>query len=271
MKLSWLLKKTSLTLIFVTIFLGASCLKKQNLLEENFGTPVEPEQIATALSSGFGLIDYADIKPNEKSSLVLTQSIQDGSAQVIEQQDVTILNVNNNSTTLELKLLAKIYAPSSSSDMAPTEWDPVFTKYGGFAFATNSTTSGPMYLFQVFQNLALGSCYDDGNYPESCHNLVVTDVNYRVPTSSAYQHNCTDIYNCFIPAKKIEFDMIRKYEFESDGKPRRIHYTLVMSPHVPFTARVLKYCTRALYDINGVPQKVLADICYNINSYTFGQ
>lgn len=265
------MKNVIISLVFGTIILAASCLKKQNLEEEIFSSAVPPEEIASALGEGFGSINYSDIKVNEKSSLVLTQSIQDGSAIPIEQQDITISYIDNSATALELKLLAKIFTPSLGADVAPTEWNPVFTKYGGFALATNSTTSGPLYMFQTFQNLALGSCYDDGNYPESCHNLVVTNINYRVPSSAAYQHTCTDIYNCYIPAKKVEFDMIRKYEFESDGKPRRIHHTMILSQHVPFLSRVLSYCTRALYDIEGVPQKILADLCYNVNNYTFGQ
>lgn len=264
-------KNIIVTLIFSAIFLGASCLKKQNLLEEAFSAPVPPEQIASALGEGFGYINYNDIKVNDKTSIVLSQTIQDGATQILEQQDVTIESVNNNNTTLELKVLAKIFNPLESTDVAPVEWNPVFAKYSGYAFATDSSASGPTYLFQVLQNLALGSCYDDGSYPETCHNLSVTSVDYKVPVSSAYQHSCADIYNCYIKAKKIEFDLIRKYEFESDGKPRRLHYTLVLSPSVPFTARVLRYCTRALYDVSGVSQKILADLCYNVNGYTFGQ
>ena len=129
----------------------------------------------------------------------------------------------------------------------------------------------PMYMFQVLQNLALGSCYDDGNYPETCHNLVITAMDYKVPSSAAYQHPCVDVYNCFIKAKKVEFDLVRKYEIESDGKPKRIHYTLILSKQVPFTSRVLRYCTRTLYEIPNVSQKILADLCYNVNNYTFGE
>ncbi len=90
-------------------------------------------------------------------------------------------------------------------------------------------------------------------------------------SAAAYQHSCTDIYNCLIKAKRVEFDLVRKYELESDGKPKRIHYTLILSKQVPFTSRVLRYCTRTLYEIPGATQKILADLCYNVNNYTFGQ
>lgn len=266
--------------IFSAILISASCLKKQNLIEENMSAAVPPTQIATAISEGFGLINYSDMKPNEMSSIVLTQSIQDGTPQTLEQQDVTIQKVNNTSTFLELNVIStKIKYAGGQTTQSTRAWNKIFQKYSGYAFSmnqnaqTSATTDvdEPMYMFQVIQNLALGSCYDDGNYPETCHNLVTSDLNYKVPTSAAYQYACADIFNCFIKAKKIEFDLVRKYELESDGKPKRIHYTLILTSEAPFSARVLRYCTRSLYDIPGAPQKVLADICYNINSYTYGQ
>lgn len=268
------------TLIFAGIFFGASCLKKQNLEEESLGFSVPPQEIAAALESGFGELDYNQIKVNEKSSIILTQAIQDGSPQTLEQQDITIQSVTNAPSYLQLDFLAKTIQYSGGSTNEDIRvWNKVFTKYSGYAFAAQnsqinaqSDLDEPLFMFQIIQNLALGSCYEDSSsYPESCHNLQVSDVNYKVPPIAANQHGCADIHNCFIPAKRIEFDLVQKYNLESDGKPKRIHYTLVLSPHVPFNSRVLKYCSRTLYDIPGIPQKVLADLCYTVNNYTFGQ
>ncbi len=271
-------KKIILAVVFCGILFGASCLKKINLEDEALGDSVGPEQISAALGDGFGVIDYNDIKINEKSSIVLSQTIQDGATQVLEQQDVTVQTVNNNPTTLELGVLSRILRYSGSNTTESSRfWNKVFYKYSGFAFSMNQNAQvaaevdEPMYMFLVLQNLALGSCYDDGNYPETCHNLVITEMDYKVPSSAAYQHPCVDIYNCFIKAKKVEFDLVRKYEIESDGKPKRIHYTLILSKQVPFTSRVLRYCTRTLYEIPNVSQKILADLCYNVNNYTFGE
>lgn len=270
----------ALLVIFTAVFLATSCLKKQNLQIEDLGSSVPPEEISSALSDGFGIIDYNDIKVNENTKVVLTQSIQDGANQVLEKQDVTVLSINNNSLTLELSVLATITNYSGGSSTQDTRvWNKVFTKYSGYAFSLNKSIAAnaaneihePMYMFQMIQNLALGSCYNEGNYPETCHNLTVTELNYRVPPEAADQHACIDIYNCYIKAKKLEFDLIRKYDLESDGKPKRIHYTLVLSKQTPFTAKVLHYCTRSLYDITGVPQKILADLCYSVVDYTFGQ
>lgn len=273
-------KNLILTFIFAGIFCGASCMKKQNLENDNLGAAIPPEQVAAALSDGFGVLNYDDIKTNEKTSLIVTQKIQDGTPQTLQQQDITIQSVTNSSASLNLDVLATITNYSSGhTDTSTRVWNKVFTKYSGYAFsmsqqdvraADSTTTNEPSYLFQVVQTLALGSCYDGGSYPESCYNLSTTPVDYHVPPASAAQHNCSDIYNCYIKATQIEFDMLQKYNLDTDGKPQRVHYKLILSPNVPFTARVLEYCSRALYTVDGVPQKVLADICYDVNSYTFG-
>lgn len=276
--------KNSVSFIIISaIFFGASCLKKQNLEEDNLGAVIPPEQIAAAISNGlglannarmstgFGLMNYDEIKANETTSITLSQTIQDGVTQNIEQQNVTILEVHNTDSQLEIQALAKIFTPPDTTNTAASVFPIFFTKYQGYAFRNTSSSDGPIFLFQVIQSLALNSCYDEGDYPETCHNLTVVDYDHKVPFSLASQHpSCdTNPTNCYIKAKRIEFDLIRKYEIESDGKPKRIHYTLELSQEVPFTAKVLRYCTRTLYDITGVPQKILADLCYSVNNYTF--
>ena len=167
---------------------------------------------------------------------------------------------------------------STGNTIDTRDWDQTFPKYSGFAFSLNqgageaatADLNAPIFTFKLVQGIALGSCYDGGTYPETCHNLVVTDLDYRVPSISADQHQCVDIYNCFIKAKKIEFDLLQKYNLEADGTPRRVHYSLILSQAVPFTSKVLQYCTRAVYQLIGVEQKVMADICYKVNKYSFG-
>jgi hypothetical protein len=277
--LNKLTKKIALVSILTAIMFGASCLKKQNLEEDSLSNAIAAEQIADAISDGYGPINYNDMKPNEMSSIVLTQAIQGGSPQTLEQQDVTIQSINNTPTQLELNVLTTTTQYSGGQTSQSTRaWNRIFKKYSGYALSMNheaqeqaASANEPMYMFQIIQNLALGSCYDDGSYPETCHNLVVTDLNYKVPVAAAHQHACADIHNCFVKAKRIQFDLIRKYELESDGKPKRIHYTLILSKEVPFSSKVLRYCTRSLYDIPNIPQKVLADLCYNVNNYTFGR
>lgn len=266
--------------VFICIGFGASCLKKQNLEEDYMGEAVPPEVIAEALGDAFGSLDYNQIKKNEVSDIILTQSMQDGAPQSLVQQDVTILEVNNQPSYLQIKSYAKLTNYSSTGNSTDIrDWDQTFNKYGGFAFSLNqgvkeastNDLEAPLFMFQLIQNIALMSCYDGDSHPETCHNLQVTEIDYKVPPAAAGQHDCADLYNCFIKAKRIEFDLLQKYNVGEDGKARRVHYDLVISQNVPYTARVLQFCTRALYEIEGLEQKVLADLCYKVNKYTYGQ
>ena len=279
MILSRLQKRSLITIVSLGILFGASCLKKQNLLVEDLGAAVSAEEIANALDQAFGPINYSDMKTNEMTDIVVSQRIQDGAAQNLEEQNISIQSIDNQANYLEIKSHSIMTAFSSSGNVTDErDWDQTFPKYSGFAFSAStdahqtatSDLSAPIFTFKLVQGIAMGSCFDGGTYPETCHNLSVVDLDYPVPTVAAPQHNCADVYNCFVKAKKIEFDLLQKYATEADGSARRIHYTLIISPEVPFTSRVLKYCTRALYDITGVPQKVLADVCYDVNKYSFG-
>lgn len=266
-------------LIFAGIMFGASCLKKTDLQVEDLGALAAPDDIASALGNAFGPINYNDMKPNETSSIMVSQKIQDSTTQNIQQQDVTLLALNNQPNYLQIKSRALMTNFTSAGNVTDErEWDQYFQKYSGFAFMTSNQThqsSGvqlnePFFTFMFVQSLALTSCDPSGSYPESCYSLSVNDVDYRVPANSASQHGCADQFNCYIKAKKIEFDQLLQYKTDSNGKPHRVHHSFIISQSVPFTARVLEYCTRSLYDIDGVEQKVLADICYRVNKYSFG-
>jgi len=301
-KLKLTRKRIVLSLIAVGIATAASCLKKTDLQMDDLGSALDAQDIANALDTSFGPINYDDIKANEMTDLVISQSIQAGTPQNLEDQFITIKAINNIDAYLEIQSNAIMTTFSSSGNIVDQrDWDQYFPKYNGFAFsaagklstmsvnsnmtaqqaalATKAATAqsmssgdlqGPIFTFQLVQSLALASCQDSGSYPETCYNLTVSDIDWHVPPASAGQHNCDDIYNCFIKAKHIEFDQLQNYNLDANGKPRRVHYALTISQAVPFTSRVLEYCTRALYDITGADQKVMADICYKVNRYSFG-
>jgi hypothetical protein len=294
-------KRIVLSLIALGIATAASCLKKTDLQVDDLGSAIEAQDIALALDDAFGPIDYNSIKDNEMTDLVISQRIQDGAVQNIQEQNITVKGIENTSSYLRIISHTIMTTFSSSGNVVDErDWDQYFPKYSGFAFsvpnkpvtssadATAPTASklavqskgevsqqatgdldAPLYTFKLIQSLALASCYDGGTYPETCHNLAVVEFDWKVPAVSANQHGCNDPYNCYIKAKRVEFDLLQKYNLDSDGKPRRVHYSLVLSQEVPFTSRVLEYCTRALYDI-GADQKVLADMCYKVNRYSFG-
>ncbi len=258
---------------FILIFLGlSSCLKKTDLTQDNLGPAINPIEMTKTLGAGFGTFDYNEIKPGEFTSVLQSQRIQDSVNQNLQQEGITVDKMVNDSEKLSLDLIVQkeVYSGGQTSQ-STVKWPMAFKKSSNQTTAvdTKENARPPVLTFLTFQALAFGSCYDEGKYPETCHLLTSKDIQYKVPVAAMNQHNCSDPTNCFIPAKKIEFDMISKYSLDKDGKPVRTHYTLVLSPHVPFLSRVLQICSRGIYEMNN-DQKILADLCYTVNNYAAG-
>ena len=282
--------KCMLNIILTTtlLFTLTSCLKKQDLSSEDLGPAINPDELSKAVAKGFGPYDYNDIKPNERSSYTKTQTIQDTSSSPVEQQDITVNSVENTSDALNWDLTVALtsYAGGQSSLMVRNWNTPIQKRYAQLnsqqidtqkaeslprSFSTfESTGFMPTILFLQWPALVFGSCRDEGKLPETCHNLQVTEFQYRVPKNAAGQHNCTKPETCFVTAQKIEFDLIQKAVIDQDGKPRRTHFSMILSPEVPFFSRFLQLCTRSLYEVSGLSSKILADQCYTINDYAFG-
>lgn len=269
------MKKLLCILIFLALATNTSCLKKQNLEEEDLGPAFAPESLSTAMTEGFGSLDYGAISANEFSSYVLTQKIQDSYLETLEQQDITIETSTDTTEKLSMDLvLTKIKYSGGQSSQSTRKWNQEFIKSSGKALSQSIKTLAdndpPTFLFLYFQSIAFGACYDEGDYPETCHRLSVSDFQFPVPQTAASQHNCQEGADCFINARKIEFDMIQKNVTDKDGKPRRVHYTIILSKETPYLSRVLQFCSRTLYSVSNSQQKILADLCYNVNNYAFG-
>lgn len=276
-------KKSLAVLICAVTVITTSCLKKQDLHNEDLGPAIASIEVTKALGTAFGSYDYNEIKPKEFTSLLLTQKIQDSVTQSIEQQGITVENSVNAVDKLELDLIVQdeLYSNGQTSQ-STRKWPIVINKSSDSTAQevgrmsldrtahTLSDAQSPMLTFLMFEVLAFGSCFNEGKYPETCHQLKTTNIQYKVPLAAANQHNCPDILNCYIPAKQVEFDIVRKYQLDQDGNPKRTHYTVVLSPQVPFLSRVLQLCSRSVYEISNSNQRILADICYSVNNYAAG-
>ena len=206
-------KRSLVAIVGLGILFGASCLKKTNLMVEDLGTPVSAADVANALDQAFGPIAYGDMKSNEMTDIVVSQRIQDGATQNLEEQNITIQSIVDQTSSLEIKSHTIMTAFSSSGNVTDErDWDQVFPTYSGFAFSANTDThqsatgtdlSAPIFTFKLIQGLAMGSCYDGGTYPEVCYNLNVVDLDYPAPVIAAPQLGCPDPYNCKVKAKKI--------------------------------------------------------------------
>lgn len=256
-----------------------SCLKKQDLSSEDLGPAIQPMQLTKAMGEGYGSYDFNEIKKDEFSSLMYSWRLQDSMTQNVWQQGMTVKESINTVDSLKLDVIVQKDTYSNGQTSQSTrDWPLEFTKNAG----VNSTSTkklvtmatdpdAPKLMFLFFQGYAFGSCYDSGTDPQTCHNLSVTDVQYRVPPAAAVQQKCDDVTNCFVPAKKIEYDMLEKAYLDKNGNPNRSHVTMVLSPHVPFLSRFLKLCVRSLFDFTGSNQQTLADVCYTVNNFASGQ
>jgi hypothetical protein len=254
-----------LLVICATLF-NTSCLKKQNLNDDNLGPAIEAQALTEAISTGLGPYSYKQIKKGELSSFILTQTIQDIRTMTIEQQDLTIRDVAVTDDFVKLdSFVTKLKYNGNQTATTSREW----TDYWPPA-SVQQAEERPTYLFQNLEMLAFYSCVNSGKYPETCHQLQVTDFKYRVPVTAASQHNCPDIYECYVDARQIEFDAVSLAVIDKDGKPKRTHYTIIVSKDVPFLSKMLMYCTRSIYEMRD-SQKILADVCATVNSYAAGQ
>lgn len=267
--------KLKILLVLLSLAAVTSCLKKMDLKDDNLGPAIDPMLLTKTLGQAIGTFDYNEIKPNEFTSVMQSQKIQDGITQNLQQEGISVTSMINDSEKLFLDLVVQTeeYNGGQTTQSAPVAWPLTFKKPAAKALANTVTAQEnarpPVLTFLTFQALAFGSCYDEGRYPETCHRLTSKDIQYRVPIAAQNQHSCADPNNCYISAKEIEFDMISKYATDKDGKPLRTHYTIILTPHVPFLSRVLKICTRGIYEMSN-EQKILADLCYSVTNYRAG-
>ncbi|MBC7421599.1 MAG: hypothetical protein H7328_12800 [Bdellovibrio sp.] len=271
---------TTALLIAAILSFNMSCMKKQNLDDDNLGDPIKPAALLSAISDGLGTYSY-DIKQDESSSYVLSQSVQAGTPYNLEQQDLTVTAVVATNTSIKFDSLVTktIYSDNQTSQSIPRSWsyqigsDPATqnSKKSDEEAKPNAELEPPLYLFRMLESVAYTSCEAEGENAAACYQLHFVDFKLRVSPSMATQHQCANVNQCYIEARKIEFDTVSYKVLDKDNKPLRIHYTMTISKDVPFLSKMLQLCYRRLYTITSSQQKVMADTCYSVNNYTFGR
>lgn len=264
------MKKILTSLLLISVLASASCMKKQDLDSEDLGPAVASVELTKALASGFGPYDYNDIKTNEFNNLLLTVRIQDTVTQPLEQQGITIQKKTDSADKISLELLVQteIYSDENSSS-GTRQWNIDLRKVGSLSKTTDPEP--PNLMFKNFEYLAFGSCFNEGEFAQTCHRLNSEDIRIKVPRAAIAQHNCPDPSNCTIAAKKIEFDRVLTTQFDDKGKPIRTHFSMILSREVPFMSRLLQLCMRGVHKLGNPAQEVVAEQCYTVNNYAFGQ
>lgn len=262
-----------LALVVTSLSTNTSCMKKQDLDNEDMGPAVAPTEFTKTLTEGFGVYDYNLIKPNETNSLVTSAKIQDSFSQVLEKQVLVVHNTQNLSDRFVLDLLVtrEIYNNGQSSSSSHAEEVTFNKSYMSTAKTLENKPEPSLLLFDEFIAILIQFCREQSATPTSCHRLTSQEIRIKVPASQASHHGCADANNCTIGAKKIEFDLLKKFKLDQNGKPERNHYSMVLSREAPFMSRVLQLCSRGLTKFSNSNQPIVADICYTVDNYAFGQ
>lgn len=272
------MKNLSVLLLISFVFsFNMSCMKKQNLDDDNLGDPITQESLVSAISDGVGVYDYG-IKKDESSSFVITQSVQAGTPYNLEQQDMTIKEVVRTPETMRIdSFVTKTIFSDSQNSQSSREWSQTFNmgksspELVATAIKPAAEETGPFFLFRLLERMAFGSCQTEGEDAETCYKLQTSDIKLRVSPAIAPQHGCENVNQCYIDARKVEFDTVSSTVIDKDGKALRIHYTMIVSKDVPFLSKMMQLCYKRLYNISSSQQKVMADTCYTVNNYSFGK
>lgn len=261
-----------LALISIALTTNTSCMKKQDLENEDLGPAITPTEFTKTLISGYGSYDYNLIQPQEMNSLVTSVKIQDSISQVLEKQVLVVQNTDNQPDrfVLNMQVTREIYSDGQSSSSTHNE-QITFNKSAANLAKTLADKPEPsLLLFDEFISILISFCREQSTTPTSCHRLTSNDIRLKVPTSQSSHHNCSDPNNCTISAKKIEFDLLKKFKVDQKGNPERSHYSMILSPEAPFMSRVLQLCSRGLTKFSNSNQPIVADVCYTVDNYSFG-
>ncbi|MBC7456735.1 MAG: hypothetical protein H7235_00540, partial [Bdellovibrionaceae bacterium] len=159
--------------------------------------------------------------------------------------------------------------PASSDATLPVSSDATLSAKSEVILPTQDAYR-PSYLFLTLMNLAYNTCYNDGEEPQICYKLQVTDSKKLAPPAAVEHLGCSEAASCFINIRTIEFDNVYSKSLYNDGSARQVHYTIVVSKDAPMLSKLIKYCARTLYDVEH-SQKVVATTCYNVTNFSFGQ
>lgn len=249
--------------IFITLgsililSLNISCLKKQNLEDQNLGPIVAPAEVQQKLGDAIGALDFSTIKVNEYNSLSSSITLEDSQNIKRFKQDLRVKSITNTATEFTIDFI------HSMENYLQT--DLSFANIERTYNPSAPTKNDPLLLPILYYFTGRDYCKED---KVTCHNLTVIPTKAYLNPSLVDSKICPDPQMCQINARKIEFDILDGKELNDQGKPTRSHYTFVVAGQLPFLSKVLQYCVRGLMPYGN--RKVLAENCVFVNSINSG-
>ncbi len=252
------MKNMLIALLSVLILgLNTSCLKKQNLEDQNLGPVVAASEVQEKMGEAIGVLDFGAIKVNESSSLISSITLEDSQNIKRFKQDLRVKSITNTQTEFSIDFIHSV-----ENFLQP---DLTFTNIEKNYNPSSPTKNDPLLLPILYYFTGKDYCKED---KVTCHNLTLTPVKANLNPSLVDPKICPDPKACQISARKIEFDMLDGKELNDQGKPSRSHYTFIVAGQLPFLSKVLQYCVRGLMPYGN--RKVLAENCVFVNSIYSG-
>jgi hypothetical protein len=250
-----------------------SCLKKQNLEDNNLGPAVDANSIQQSMSDAAGGLYLDDARVHEANALMAATTFEDAQTIKLFSQVFTIDSITasgaNTAMNFNYSVTDYINPEQSFSNQR------YILEYGD-ALAQQSRdlrpsaelrqrSASPYFLVGEYSYVANSLC----RLPKvSCHNLTIVDESITLSQSMADPRICSNPTNCVVATKKIEFDLLNANSPEDDGSPQRLHYKLIVAKRLPLLSKVLQYCVRYLADMNN--RKVLAEDCVTVSDFAVG-
>lgn len=270
------LQKLIISLAAVALLLTqTSCLKKQNLEDNNLGPAVDANTIQQSMGGAVGDLYLDDVRVHEANALLAATTFEDSQTVKLFSQVFTIDSITQTSSqtainfnysvtdyinpeqsfTNQRYILSydnAVEMQSQSRDLRPSE-------------ELRARSASPYFLIGEYSYIAKSLC----RLPKvSCHNYSTVDENITLSQSMADPRICSNPTNCVVATKKIEFDLLNSNNPEDDGSPQRLHYSLIVAKRLPLFSKVLQYCVRYLADMNN--RKVLAEDCVTVSDFAVG-
>jgi hypothetical protein len=237
--------------------LNTSCLKKQNLEDQDLGPAVEANEVQQKMGEAIGSLNFGDIHVGEFSSVNSTITLEDSQSIKRFKQDLRVKAITNTETEFSIDFI------HSMENYLQTELS--FTNIERKYNPSYPTDDDPLLLPILYYFTGKDYCRAKNI---SCHNLTVAPVSVSLNPSLVDTKICPDSQSCTVDARKIEFDMLNNGELNDQGKPSRSHYTFVVAGQLPFLSKVLQYCVRGLMPYGS--RKVVAENCVFVNSINSG-
>jgi hypothetical protein len=260
--------KNILTTLSAVLVLGLniSCLKKQNLEEQNLGPVVSATEVQQKMGEAIGVLDFGTLKIGESNSVLSSVTLEDSQNIKIFKQDITVLRITNTQAEFSFDYSQKVEnflrpdlnfdtlkTPKNFNLEKPKESNP-----------SNMAIDDPLLLPLVFVNTSQYCGIDK----ISCHNFTVTPIRISLNPTFTDPRICPNVNTCEISARKIEFDLLNGQSLNDQGKPSLNRFTIIVAGQLPFLSKVLQYCSRGLMNYGN--RKVVAENCKFVTQINSG-